>query len=240
METPAPTASPGRALALPADGASGSAIVSPHSDEALVDALSIWSRGAGRILDYGAGDGRFAGALRERGCDVAAIEPDATLREAVRARGVPVGKSLELLGDERFGGAYALHALDRVEDDAGLLATLREHLVPGGRLLLCVPAFPLLYSAVDARSGSLRRYRGRALQHVVEVSGFRVNRVRHLDSLGFAVALWRRSFGQRQGPPDPMVSKLCERLALPLSRVLDALCGGAIGTALLCEAQRDG
>jgi SAM-dependent methyltransferase len=231
---------PSRAVAIPADGAPRVAAASAPSDDGLLEALLVWSRGTGRILDYGAGAGRFVGALRERGRDVVAIEPDASLREVIRARGVPVGKSLELLGDERFGAVYALHALERVEDDAGLLAALREHLEPGGRLLLCVPAFPILRSDRDALTGCLRRYRRRGLEATVRNAGFRVTRVRHLDSLGFAVALWKRWAGERSVPSDPARARLQERAALPLCRALDALSSGAIGTRLLCEAVRSG
>ncbi len=240
MEPAAPVETPSRIAAIPGDGTSRVAATFQRSDDCLVESLWDWSRGAGRMLDYGAGDGRFAGALRARGCDVVAIEPDASLREAIRARGVPVGKSLEVLGDERFGAVYALRALERVEDDAGLLASLREHLAPGGRLLLCVPAFPILYSERDARSGCLRRYRRRGLEAAVQAAGFRVTRVRHLDSLGFAVAVFRRCFGERSSARAPALARLQQRASPPLSRALDALCGGAIGTRLLCEALRDG
>jgi SAM-dependent methyltransferase len=229
---------PDRAVAIPDGGASR--LAPARSDERLLEVLLEWSRGAGRILEYGAGDGRFAGALRERGCDVVAIEVDASQREAIRARGVPVGKSLEVLGDERFGAVYALSALERVENDSALLAALREHLAPGGRLLLCVPAFPILRSERDARSGCLRRYRRRALEATVHGAGFRVTRIRHLDSLGFAVALWRRWIGEGGVPRDAARVRLEARAAQPLSRALDALSSGAIGTRLLCEAVRSG
>lgn len=239
MEPVAPVETPSRVVAIPGDGATRIEETSRRGDACLVESLLDWSRGAGRILDYGAGDGRFAGALRERGCDVVAIEPDASLREAIRARGVPVGKSLEVLGDERFAAVYALRALERVEDETALLAALREHLAPGGRLLLCVPAFPILYSERDARSGCLRRYRRRGLEAAVQAAGFRVTRVRHLDSFGFAVALWRRCFGERRAPRDPALAHLQQRAMLRLSRALDALCGGAFGTRLLCQAVRN-
>jgi SAM-dependent methyltransferase len=240
VEPAAPIETSIRAVAIAADGAPRVAPATPRGDDVLVEVLLGWSRGAGRILDYGAGDGRFAGALCERGCDVVAIEPDASLREAIRARGVPVGKSLELLGDEQFGAVYALRALEHVEDDAGLVAALREHLAPGGRLLLSVPAFPILHSERDARSGCLRRYRRRGLEATVRAAGFRVTRVRHLDSLGFAVALWKRCIGERHGPRDVARQRIPERAALPLSRAFDALSSGVIGTRLLLEAVRIG
>ena len=205
----------------------------------LVDTLAAWGRGAGRLLDYGAGGGRFCTALAEQGFDLVAVEPDTGLREQIRARGVPVSRSLDLLGDERFGGAYAIHVLEHVPDDVELLASLRERLAPRGRLFLYVPAFPLLFSANDARVGHLRRYRRKGLRAVVESAGFRVTRAVHVDSLGFAAALWYRHFGDPRGGLDPGALRLYDRAVLPLSLALDALTGGAIGRNLLCEALRD-
>jgi SAM-dependent methyltransferase len=206
----------------------------------LVESLARWGRGAGRLLDFGAGTGRFCAALRERGFDVAAVEPDASLRAVIRERGVPVGRSLDALGDERFGGAYAINVLEHIEDDVGLLASLRERLAPGGRLLLYVPAFPLLYSANDARVGHLRRYRRAQLSARVREAGFELLRCAHVDSLGFAAGLWYRRFGDPQGGLDPAAVRLYDRAVFPLSRALDALCFGAIGKNLLCEARRQG
>jgi SAM-dependent methyltransferase len=211
-------------------------VAAQPADGALLESLLAWSHGAGRLLEVEAGDGRFAAALRAFGRDVVAIEPDATAREAIRARGVPVGKSLEVLGDERFAGVYTLRALERAADDAGLLAAMRALLAPGGRLLLAVPAFPLLYSSADARDGCRRRYRRRELEASIGAAGFRVTRVRHLDCLGFALALWRRSLGARGEARVP--SARAQRAAQPISRAFDALGRGAIGTRLLCEAVR--
>ncbi|HVN40354.1 MAG TPA: class I SAM-dependent methyltransferase [Myxococcota bacterium] len=204
----------------------------------LVDALVDWGRGAGRILDYGAGNGRFCAALTQRGFDAVAVEPDAALREQIRSRGVPVSRSLEALGNEGFGGAYAINVLEHVEDDVGLLAALRERLVPGGRLFLYVPAFPLLYSANDVRVGHVRRYRRRGLCGVVHAAGFRITRVLHVDSLGFAAGLWYRHFGDPEGGLDVAAVRLYDRAVFPLSRALDVLTRGVIGKNLLCEALR--
>ena len=204
----------------------------------LVDALLAWGRGAGRLLDYGAGNGRFCGALAEQGFDLVAVEPDASLRDQIRARGVPVSRDLETLGDERFGGAYSINVLEHVEDDVGLLASLHERLVARGRLFLYVPAFPVLFSANDTRVGHLRRYRRKGLLAAVEAAGFRVTRAVHVDSLGFAAGLWYRHFGDPQGGLDPAAVRLYDRAVFPLSRALDALTRGALGKNLLCEAVR--
>jgi SAM-dependent methyltransferase len=204
----------------------------------LVESLVRWGRGAGCLLDFGAGNGRFCSALYERGFDVAAVEPDAGLRALIRERKVPVGRSLEALGDKRFGGVYSINVLEHVEDDVALLRALRERLTPGGRLFLYVPAFPLLYSGNDARVGHLRRYRRADLAGRVRAAGFQVTRATHIDCIGFAAALWYRRFGDRDGGLDPAAVRLYDRAVFPLSRALDLLCCGTFGKNLLCEARR--
>jgi SAM-dependent methyltransferase len=204
----------------------------------LVETLAEWGRGAGRLLDYGAGNGRFCGALAERGFDVVAVEPDAALRDRIRARGVPVARSLEALGDERFGGAFTINVLEHVENDVALLAALRERLVAGGRLLVYVPAFPLLFSANDARVGHLRRYRRAGLAAAARAAGLHITRVRHVDTIGFAAGLWYRFFGDPSGGLDVGAVRLYDRALFPISRALDRLTAGSIGKNLLLEAER--
>lgn len=204
----------------------------------LVDALSRWAEGAERLLDFGAGNGRFAAAMREAGHDVCAVEPDAALREAIAARGIVARESLQAFGDARFDGIYSLNVLEHVEDDRGLLRAFFGRLVPGGRLFSYVPAFPVLFSANDVRVGHLRRYRRRDLVKAVRAAGFSVERARYVDCLGFPAGLWYRYFGNADGGLDPGAVKLYDRVVFPISRALDAIIGGTVGKNLLVTAVR--
>ena len=62
---------------------------------------------------------------------------------------------------------------------------------PGGRFYLYVPAFPLLFSAMDRKVGHHRRYRLAGLTSQLQRAGFRVLRARYADSLGFFATLLR-------------------------------------------------
>ena len=65
----------------------------------LVDSIASWAGGYRRVLDFGAGNGRFALALLERGFEVHAVEPDPELRSKIGAKGVVAHESLAALGD---------------------------------------------------------------------------------------------------------------------------------------------
>ena len=205
----------------------------------LVDSLAHWAEGTSRLLDFGAGNGRFATALAERGFAMHAVEPDPELRAAIAARGVDARASLDDFSEsERFDGIYSVNVLEHVDDDAGLLAAFHRRLVPGGRLFSYVPAFQVLFSANDERVGHLRRYRKRELVDRTRAAGFQGLRARYVDALGFPAGLWYRAFGNRDGGLDVGAVKLYDGLVFPLSRILDRLCQGFVGKNLLVEAVR--
>jgi len=202
----------------------------------LLSELVRWAAGLQSVLDFGAGNGRFALALRERGVEVAALEPDPLLAGAIRARGVAAFGSLEELGMRRLDGIYSINVLEHLEDDRAVLAAFRRRLATGGRLFLYVPAFPILFSANDTRVGHLRRYRRRELVARVREAGFAVESARHVDSLGFAAGLGYRLFGRRDGGLDPAKVRLYDSTVFPLSRRLDRLCDRFFGKNLLLRA----
>ncbi len=202
----------------------------------LISELARFAAGRRRVLDFGAGNGRFAVALRERGLDVTAVEPDPLLRESIRARGVPAVTGLEDLGEHRFEGIYSVNVLEHLPDDGAVLAAFRARLAPAGRVLLYVPAFPVLFSANDARVGHLRRYRRRELVARVREAGLAVESARYVDSIGFAAGLGYRFFGRRDGGLDPRKVRLYDAAVFPCSRLLDRACGGLVGKNLLVLA----
>jgi 2-polyprenyl-3-methyl-5-hydroxy-6-metoxy-1,4-benzoquinol methylase len=77
----------------------------------LLDEVASWASGARRVLDFGAGNGRFALGLRERGFEVHAVEPDPTLRQGIAPQGIVGYESLETLGQQRFDAIYTINVL---------------------------------------------------------------------------------------------------------------------------------
>ena len=71
---------------------------------------------------------------------------------------------------------YAINVIEHIADDVAALAQLRELLRPGGKLVIFVPAFPMLYSEMDRRIGHFRRYRLTALASATERAGLVVDR----------------------------------------------------------------
>lgn len=204
----------------------------------LIEELLGWSRGLTRVLDFGAGNGRFAAALHDERVDVRAIEPDSTLRHKIEVKGVQTYESLDMVEDQCFEGIYTVNVLEHLEDDAAFLSDFHRCLRPGGRLLIYVPAFPVLFSANDERVGHVRRYTRSVLVKRICDAGFVVEHASYVDCLGFFAGLGYRYFGNDDGGLDLRAVRLYDRAVFPVSRVLDRFAWRLLGKNLLVRAFR--
>ncbi|MCH0567118.1 MULTISPECIES: class I SAM-dependent methyltransferase [unclassified Streptomyces] len=123
-----------------ADAYAGSfALLCAHPVPALLDAADV---GAGtRVLDVGTGTGTAAVAALERGARVRAVDADAGMVAAARARGVDTQQAVlpELPHREsEFDAVVGNFALNHVGRPRAALAELRRVLRPGGRVAVTV------------------------------------------------------------------------------------------------------
>jgi SAM-dependent methyltransferase len=204
----------------------------------LIEQLLAWSRGLERVLDFGAGNGRFASALREKEVEVHAVEPDPDLGRKIAASGVPTYESLEAAGEQCFSGVYTINVLEHLENDRAFLDGFHRCLKPGGRLFVYVPAFPVLFSANDTRVGHVRRYGKATLVGRIRDAGFAIEHVSFVDSLGFFAGLGYRFFGDKNGGLDVRSVRLYDRALFPVSRLVDRGFGRILGKNLLVRASR--
>jgi SAM-dependent methyltransferase len=124
---------------------------------------------------------------------------------------------------ERFDLVTAFDVVEHIADDVAALRMFRRVLAPGGRLVLTVPAFPVLWSQHDDYSGHHRRYRRAGLARALHAAGgFQVDRITYFNTLLFPPALVARVAErvlrpQREERSDPY-------LAVPARPVNDLLC----------------
>jgi SAM-dependent methyltransferase len=115
------------------------------------------ARPPGRLLDIGAGRGRFVAHARAAGWYAHGIEPSRRGVEGARARGIELVSSG--IGDAHvpagsLDAATLWHVLEHLDDPGGAVERIAGWLRPGGLLLVGVPNL----GSVQARLGGARWY----------------------------------------------------------------------------------
>jgi SAM-dependent methyltransferase len=191
------------------------------------------------VLDFGAGTGTFAIPLHRSGAGVIAIEPDANLRSRLTGFGIDARPGTDAIPSQSVDLIYTFNVLEHIEDDAEVASELARILKPGGRLIVYVPAFAILWTMMDWKVGHLRRYRRPGLVALLAASGFRVVAADYVDCLGFFATLLYRLSGGRGTHIDRSMLRLYDRFVFPLSRLLDRFLARFLGKNLLVVAVRD-
>lgn len=191
-----------------------------------------------RTLDHGAGAGTFALPISDDDAGVICVEPDSSFRVELTQSGLEVASNLEEIASGSLDYAYSLNVLEHIKDDQKTVGELYRCLKPGGRLLLYVPAFTILYSQMDRHVGHFRRYRRKPLRNLLQSVGFEVSAAYYVDSLGFLATLVYKLVGDRSGAVSPGSVSLYDALVFPLSRVIDFLGLGSFGKNLAVVATK--
>ena len=92
-----------------------------------------------KVLDYGCGLGTLCAELSQLGCDVAGVDAGREILAAARARHPAI--CFTPLGEAPANNdvVVSMHVLGHVPDPRRLLRDMHALLVPGGRLVICVP-----------------------------------------------------------------------------------------------------
>ncbi len=134
-----------------------------------------------QILDVGCGNGLFFDKLQRFG-NVAGIEPDEQL---VDPEGPHAGQIHSGFLDASYhppkplDWILMLDVLEHMDQPAAALRHARQLLRPGGKLVVTVPAFMLLWTQHDVWNQHRTRYRRRPLVELVEDQGFQVELSRY-------------------------------------------------------------
>jgi 2-polyprenyl-3-methyl-5-hydroxy-6-metoxy-1,4-benzoquinol methylase len=143
-----------------------------------------------RVLDAGAGQGRFVAAAAAAGYAAVGIEP---ARRGMQ-RAAEAGAAVTMAGIEEFAAPPASfdaitlwHVLEHLQTPGAALTRLREWLVPGGGLLVGVPNLAGLQARMSGRHWyhlDVPRHRVHftpaGLARLLAASGFEVLEVHHL------------------------------------------------------------
>lgn len=140
--------------------------------EMLRTALEPYLGSPDRLLDVGSADGPSVGWLAARQKVSLDLDP-----RGLRPPSGICGSVLALpFADAGFDVVSAFDVLEHCDPEPAALAELRRVLVPGGRLLLSVPAYQWAWSDHDTANGHVRRYTRPRAVSAVTGAGFEVLR----------------------------------------------------------------
>jgi SAM-dependent methyltransferase len=196
-----------------------------------------------KCLEFGSGYGYLTERLARGRTIVASDVSDKNLEllearfansENVTVRRIDVA---EFASTDQYDSIVMLNVLEHIEDDVAALSALRAALVPGGRLLLYVPAFMLLYSEQDRAIGHFRRYRKRSLRQLMVEAGFEVLEDRYVNSIG-ALGWFLYCRLLRRRASDQIAVSTCDRIVIPIVRRLERRIRPPFGLSIFAVGSR--
>jgi SAM-dependent methyltransferase len=191
-----------------------------------------------QVVDFGAGIGTFAQTIASAGHAVHCIEPDPAQLNRILALGLPASPNLATFNDETIDFLYTLNVLEHIENDVDELRVCHQKIKPGGRLLIYVPAFQVLYSSMDKNVGHIRRYTRETLAEKVCLAGFVIEKNEYVDSAGFFASLLFKVIGNDDGSINRKALIFYDRFIFPLSRLADLGCHRYFGKNVFLIARR--
>jgi glycosyltransferase involved in cell wall biosynthesis len=193
-----------------------------------------------RVLEVGSGTGAMTRHLASREYVVAtdldqqyvellrrtyAGKPNVAVRQLDLAR-----LSEDGLAPRSFDTVVCSNVLEHVEDDGAALRAMRDLCVPGGRVVLIIPAFRQLYGAIDEAIGHYRRYTRPEIEAKLAAAGMDVEHVSYFNCLGM-FGWWLNAVVLRRRSVPGLQARVNDRLT-PLLR-LERRLGPPVGMSLL-------
>ena len=146
---------------------------------------------------------------------------------------------LRVLGlREKFDSVLMVNVLEHIADDVEALQGLSELLVPGGNVVVYVPALNGLYGPNDKKVGHYRRYSVWRLREVFREAGLESSELRWVNLL--AIPAWA-VFSRGDVRDTQEIGKLLslwDRTAAPAARFLEARVRAPIGLNVLGVGRR--
>jgi len=194
----------------------------------------------GRILEVGAGHGKFTDLLARYG-PVTATELSDRAVAVLRARyagsdRVTVRHAGELT-DAGFDTAVMVNVLEHIDDDVGALRSVGDDLRPGGEVVVFSPAFNALYSRFDSAVGHFRRYTRATLVRAVADADLELVEARYVNAPG-ALAWYVLATRLGQRPTAGWSTMIYDRVVVPVVRRVEQWRRPPFGQSLLVVARR--
>jgi 2-polyprenyl-3-methyl-5-hydroxy-6-metoxy-1,4-benzoquinol methylase len=201
-----------------------------------------------RVLEVGCGIGTMTAPLLEMADSVVGLEPNPNCAAPLNAA---LGNHPRLdlrfchleecdpvdLAAHRFDTVFCANVLEHIADDGAALRTFAKVLVPGGKVLIFVPAVQAAYGPLDAELGHFRRYSKKTLAAVFEDAGLSLLTLRYTNPIGLIAWMFNaRVLGSTAHSATQV--RLFDTLVAPWALPLERLIAPPVGLSLVAVGQK--
>ena len=201
-----------------------------------------------RVLEVGCGIGTMSRKLAEIADMIVGIEPNASCIERVELAMQREPKfslrpchleecNPRELAAHHFDTVYCVNVLEHIADDVEALRMFRDVILPGGRVLIFVPAVQAAYGPLDAELGHHRRYSRRQMAGAFEAAGLELIMLRYTNPIGLIGWMYNSHISKVRVHSVGQV-KLFETLVAPWALPLERLIAPPIGLSLMAVGRK--
>jgi 2-polyprenyl-3-methyl-5-hydroxy-6-metoxy-1,4-benzoquinol methylase len=196
-----------------------------------------------RVLEVGSGIGTMTRRLVEVADVVVGIEPNRNCATRLQeAMGTHPRFTLRVchfeecdraeLVSQRFDSVLLVNVLEHITDDVSALKAFEKIVVPGGRVIVFVPALQIAYGPLDAELGHHRRYSKRTLRAAFAAAGLDLIQLRYTNPIGLAGWMFNAHIS-KSTKHSPEQVRLFETLIAPWALPLERFILPPIGLSLI-------
>jgi SAM-dependent methyltransferase len=200
-----------------------------------------------RVIEVGCGVGNFTGMLLDREV-VIAVDKEPACVEGLKLRYLDRpnlqtftcdASDDDFLGLARFRAdtCVCLNVLEHIEDDAGALQRMAAVLVPGGVVVLFLPAFAALYGTIDKNLGHHRRYTIASLRQLIQKTGLQLGKAHYLNALG-SLGWWTNSHIFGRAEQSERQIEIFDRYLVPIISRIERLSPPPFGQSIFAVLQK--
>lgn len=178
-------------------------------------------------LELGSGLGDYAQAWLEAGVPrltVTDLDPSrsAVLQSRFERESRIEVRTLDILDPPpaQYSSLVAFNVLEHIEDHVGALRASQRLVVPGGAVIMFVPAFMFAMGRFDRSVGHYRRYTKRTLQAAYEAAGLEMETIRYVNAPGL-IAWFLAVRLLRMTPGDSVPLRLWDRTITRAARAFE-------------------
>jgi SAM-dependent methyltransferase len=148
--------------------------------------------------------------------------------------GSPEFQSLESFQPD---SCVCLNVLEHIEDDRQAVRAMASILIPGGSLILLLPAFPALRGPIDRRLEHFRRYCRRDVLALAQDADLKIRRLHFVNFIGF-FGWWMNARIFRRDEQSAWQIAIFDRLIVPALSRIESLVPPPFGQSLFAVLEK--